>query len=248
MARGRKPRVSRRKRYVGLRSYMRNGAQIVKLRSKKYSKPSCFKRLGQLIMIGNKANGADGPGIINTADGNGSCQVGSWGTAGYMNTAQVGGSLQFKLESAVDYGDFAQLFDRYKITGVKLKFMYQENIGSTGNNSLLPTFNYSFDGDDADVPTTQLMVTKKQYCHSKVLNGNKSFSLFIKPRITAPTTLSGTYTTSKAKWVDCNTGTGVPHYGVKFWLKDWTYGTVSTPVLNLLTIQPTYYFALKDTQ
>lgn len=211
-----------------------------------YRAPMLAKRLGQLIRISNGTNGNSGPQIQGVADGNGSCQIGSWGTD-YMNTAQVGGSLQFKLESAVDYGDFAQLFDRYKIIGVKLRFLYQQNIGSTGSTNILPTLNYSFDADDAVVPTTQTEVTKKQYCHTKIMNANRPFSIYIKPRVTLPTTLSGSAVTVPAKW--CNSAQpDIPHYGLKFFIQGWQYGTLSAAVLSQLTIQPTYYLALKDTQ
>jgi len=250
MARGKYRRNRRRLQLKRRRVAARMGigmARGLSMFTPKYSKPSCFKRLGLPILIANGNTGNGGPNVV--TDGNGSCQIGSW-ASGYMNTAQVGGSLQFKLESSVDYGDFAQLFDRYKITGVKLKFLYQHNIGSVGSTTgaILPTLNYSFDGDDNAVPTAQIEVLKKQYCHTKVMNANEYFSLYIKPRITTPTTLAGSYTTSKAKWIDCNSGTAVPHFGIKFWLSGWTPGTLSSAVLNAFTIQPTYYFALKDTQ
>lgn len=211
-----------------------------------YKKAIHIKRIGQLMRIGNDAISGNPTA---TADGAASLFMGA-SSVDTLNTRQVGASMQFKLSSATDFGDFTALFDRYKITGIKLRFLYQSNIAnadSTSGSNSLPLLNYSFDADDAGVPTSLDEVQRKQYCHQKILNGNKTFSLYIKPRILKEvyaSAVSTGYNSAPATWLD-SAYPNIPHYGVKMWLNNWTPGNTK---FNQLTIQPTYYFALKDIQ
>lgn len=227
---GRKKRNFRRKGY----------------KSNPFSRAVRIKRIGQLMRIGNSVLTGDPTG---SATGGNSLFVGA-ASADTLNTRQVGASIQFALNSTTDFGDFTNLFDRYKITGIKLKFLYQCNLANadstTGTNSL-PLLSYSFDADDAAVPGTIEEVQRKQYCKQKILNGNYSFSTFIKPRVLKQVYLTGLtdgYNSAPACWID-SAQPGVPHYGLKMWLNNWTPGATK---LNQLTITPTYYLALKDTQ
>lgn len=225
-----------RKRYVRRKRYVKKG--------RVGSKPTIVKRIGMPIRIANSSV-SNLPAV--DADGIGSLQIGT-PAVDILNTYMYGGSLQFKLESVVQAVDLVQLFDRYKIVGVKLKFLYQQNIGSVGSTtgSILPIMNYSFDADDVVPPTLATDVTKKQYCHTKVLNANRTFSLFIKPRQAIQSNLSGAEVNFKAQWNNC-ANADIPHYGLKFFVNNWQ-ATTSTQLLNCLTITPTYYLAMKDTQ
>lgn len=235
----------RRRRRLGIRRKATASGMRLRI-SGAMTKPHVFKRIGQLMRIGNSAISGN---PVATSSGNNSLIMGT-ASADTLNTTQVGGSVLFKMDSATDFGDFSQLFDRYKITGVKLKFLYQSNIAnadSTSGSNALPLMNYSFDADDADIPTNLDQVQRKQYCHQKILNGNYTFSIFIKPRILKEvySSLTSTgYNSAKATWLDSNNA-GVPHYGLKFWINNWTPGATK---FHQLTIQPTYYLALKDTQ
>lgn len=229
----RRKRVARRKRYA-------KKARIG-------TKPTIIKRIGLPIRI---ANSASSYLPYAESDGNGSLQVGT-ASADILNTSQVGASLQFKLESSVDYADLVALYDRYKIVGVKLKFLYQQNIGSVGSTtgSILPILNYSFDADDNVVPASLIEVTKKQYCHTKIMNANRSFGLYIKPRQAIQSSLAGADVNMKAQFNNC-ANADIPHYGLKMYINNWQAnpGVGGSQLLNMLTIVPTYYFAMKDTQ
>lgn len=235
-ARARKMRKVKRK--GGYRGY--------KKLNKRFSKPTFIKRLGQLMRIGNDT--VSGLPVA-TLNGNTSLIVGT-PSADSGATQQVGSSIRFKLNSTIDHAEFTNLFDRYKITGVKLKFMYQHNIASnntTANDVILPVLSYSFDGDDASVPASYNDIASKQYVRQKILNGNTMFSVYYKPRISKEiyrsTTTTG-YSSEKACWLNSATD-DIHHFGVKMWLNNWTDGV---NVLNQLTITPTYYLALRDTQ
>lgn len=235
---GFKPRMARRKykKAVG-----RVGA---------YKAPTYIKRVGQQCRIGNDPTGSGGNPIA-TATGNGSliCAAGT-SLSDTLNTRQVGASMLFKLDSVQDSNDFANLFDRYKIIGVKLKFLYQCNLAnsdSTTGTNALPLLSYTFDADDATQPTQLEDVQKKQYCHQRILNGNGMFSIYLKPRILKEvynSAISTGYNSAKAAWLDTNSA-AIPHYGLKMWLNNWNPGNTK---FHQLTIYPTYYLALKDTQ
>ena len=231
------------KRRAGIR--MRGGRAKV---SGVYAKPVHIKRLGKRITIGNDPLSSGGNPVA-TDNGNGSLTIGTSGSD-TMATRQVGGAMTFALQCCSDYGDFTNLFDRYKITGVKLQFLYQCNIAnndSTTGTNALPLLSYSFDCDDNNVPTSLEEVQKKQYCHQKILNGNYMFSVYLKPRILKEvyaSSITSGYNSAKATWLD-SANVGVPHYGLKLWINNWGYGNQK---FQQLTITPTYYLALKDTQ
>jgi len=203
-----------------------------------------IKRLGQPIYIQN--SGVGGIPTL-TADGAASATQGPVASGLLPNTYETGVSFRFMLQSVIDYADLQQLFDRYKVTGVKLKFHYLHNSSFIPGYANLPTMYYAFDADDNAVPTNSLSVVAKGYCKSRILNANRPTNMFIRPRVTKvvhDTTISDARTTEKACWLDI-ADIDVPHYGLKVWLSDWVGGTDNN---NALRIQPTYYLALKDTQ
>lgn len=210
------------------------------------SRTHIIKRLG--IPMELKNNNAVGAGSLQLIqNGGGSFLMGTPAGDTISNTWQVGLSAFSKLNSVSDYTDITSLFDRYKIVGVKYKVMFQCNTSSVSSQGVLPVLYSSFDGDDADVPATSQEVAVKGYVKSHVLNANKIFTLYMKPRIDKQlyqTPFSTGYSSEKACWIDC-TSSDVPHYGMKFWLNNWLSDGANE---MLLRIQPTYYLALKDTQ
>lgn len=221
------------------------------------SRTHIVKRLGQDIVYSvQPASGAQ-PGYPTLAyTGNGSAQIGSIGAGSLAGTASFGSSLQFKLESVIDPTDLSQLFDRYKIVGVKLKCLFMQNTSDTAGGSMLPLLHYAQDYDDSSVPTSELAVMSKAYCKTKVLNANRPFSIYLKPRVTKTldTVTGGSITaiglsSERSPFIDCSYQ-AVPHYGLKMWCDFWNVINVqNVPEPKLaFKIQPVYYLALKDTQ
>jgi len=164
---------------------------------------------------------------------------------------QGGFGLQFQLDQCLQYNELTSLFDRYKIVGVKLKFLFQCNTnfydGDTHAQPPLPVINYAYDCDDNSAISDKLAVTTKYYCKERLLNGNRTFSVFYKPRIDQAIYQDGlvtAYTSERRKWIDCN-NPSVPHYGMKIWINNWSVTPASA---HKLTITPTYYLAMKDSQ
>lgn len=200
-----------------------------------------FKRNGQLIRI--------------TQNAVSSAQISGDTTSGFMgnmagdsmtNTIQWGNSFIFKLSSVIDPADFTNLYDKYKIVGVRLKVMYQANSASTGGVSVLPIINYSIDHDDASVPTSLNNVECKAFAKSRILTGDKPLNLYLKPKV-AVGLYQGAFTgygIPGSTWIN-SSSPDVQHYGVKFWINNFYAPTGAN---NQITIQPTYYLALKESQ
>lgn len=241
MAKGRRMRSSNRK--SGNKKFIKKS----RYGAKAYHAPSHVKRVGQIMRIYNSA--ITGQPTVLSNDGNGSISV-SGTSADTAATVQFGGAMRFMLKSVIESSDLTQLFDRYKIKGVKLKFLYQSNLAnsdSTTGTNALPIMSYSFDGDDDTNPTSYTDLARKQYTKQKILNGNYFFSIYLKPRVTKEvyrTALTTGYTSEKACWLDCNND-DIAHFGLKLWINNWNPGSTK---FNQLSIQPTYYLALKDTQ
>lgn len=205
-----------------------------------------IKRLAKPCFIRNDASVGGVPYLFDNGDSQmfqGSPVAGS-----LVGTYDYTLSTQFKLSSVIDVADLTQLYDRYKIVGVKLKIHYLHNASFIpGNTANLPTLYWAFDGDDADVPANTTAVAVKGYCKSTVLNANRPLTVYIKPRITkeiynSPITTG--YSSEKACWLDCNSSS-IPHFGLKLAVTDWVGGAENN---NAIRIQPTYYLALRDTQ
>jgi hypothetical protein len=203
-----------------------------------------FKRDGRVVQLLNTATGGSW-GVYNLGT---NFAVGT-NANDFGGGFQFGVSASFSLKDVIDFADFTDLFDRYKILKVVLKIMYQTNIGS-GSTSILPVMNYSFDCDDADIPTSQNDVSRKGYAKTKILNANRPFSWVCRPRISKQVYDGNTpaYSSERPCWLDC-TNTDVPHFAFKAWLRNCPAGNVdNNSQFSQITIQPVYYLALKDTQ
>jgi hypothetical protein len=204
-----------------------------------------FKRYANEMIISNDSAGIP---VVNQTNSN--WKLANTNASAYLpNAVNFGVGGYFTINEVTEASDFTNLFDRYKIVGVKLKFLYQQNTSAVNGTSSFPVIAYAFDGDDSTPPTGINDVQRKGYCHEKVLNANKTFSLYIKPRVSKmmySQTLSGLggYSSEKPCWLDCQ-ASEVPHYGIKFWIKDWV--NVAGTFQNL-TVQPVYYLAMKDSQ
>lgn len=240
-------RPAYRRRAPAKKNY-RNRASGLRRRLGIQGRTHMIKRLGEPIFCQNQASGI--PGILQptlTQDGLGSFTLGSITPDTTMtNSVSFGMGASFQLKSVLDASDLTQLFDRYKIVGVKLKFLLQNNNADIGSSQMLPVMYVAFDGDDANVPVTYDQVLSKSYCKTHILTGNRELKAYYKPRITKEvynSPLTTGYTSEKACWIDCNSS-GIPHYGVKFWIANWNISTVN----QVLRVQPVYYLALKDPQ
>jgi len=216
-----------------------------------------FKRMTGVVSITNESSSL--PHITTICNG---WQIGNFAPSIFGTTTQFGLSANFQLRDVIDSTDFTNLFDRYKIIGVKLKFMYQMATGYDQVNPQapfgphsqpLPLIDIAFDGDDSDLPVSQTQVQQKGYCKTHTLRGGSSFKTYWKPRVDkllyGSSIGTSAYTSERACYIDCNSNQ-VQHFGLKAWITAWPFDTTlagsTQPCWGSLTVQPTYYVALRD--
>lgn len=168
---------------------------------------------------------------------------------------QFGGSMSFRLADVLQDNEFIALFDKYKITGIKLTFIplsYDAAYVSTGgNSSTIPTITYAVDNDDALIPGTAASLLVKQDCRVRRLD--KPVSIYIhKPKVNlAVQGAAGAIelaNTTPARWFNCSYN-DIEHYGLKFYIRDMALPSPGTQNINsLIRVQAKYYIALKDPQ
>lgn len=233
-----KRKFSRRK--AGARRFRRRFRKSVRTRKHISGKTHVFRRIGQLIRITQT-----GLNTINTStDGNGSMFTGTVSSDSMTNTIQWGNAFLFKLNSIIDPNDFVQLYDRYKINGIKLKIMYQADSASAGGLGVLPIMNFAYDHDDASPPSSLNGVNTKSTARQVVLSANRTVSIFIKPKVSSSLyqgAFTG-YSVQRPPYIDISSP-DVQHYGLKTWINNFYAPTGAN---NQITITPTYYLSMKD--
>lgn len=229
-------RYARKKPMLKKRKMMIRRKKVVRSRNN-----YIFRRQAQLQRLTQT-----GVGAITTTDGNGSLFTGTVVADSMTNTYQWGNAWLFKLSSVIDSSDFTNLYDKYKINGVRLKIMYQAETASVGGTGVLPIFNYAIDADDATVPSSLNTVETKGNARSLILTANKPISIFIRPKVASAlyqSLLTG-YEVKKAPFINC-TYPDVQHFGLKAWINNFYAPSGAN---NQITIQATYYLSCKDPQ
>jgi len=200
-----------------------------------------FRRNAVIMRITQTAQNA-----VTLVDGAGSAFIGSTAPDSMTNTIQFGISNLYKLSSVIDSTDFTNLYDKYKIVGVKLKIMYQANTASTGGNSVMPVITYCPDHDDAAIPGSLNIVSTKAASRSRILTADKPVNIYIKPKV-GVALYQGLFTgfgTGSNMFINAS-NPDVQHYGFKFWVNNFYTPAGAN---NQITIQPTYYIACKESQ
>lgn len=213
------------------------------------SQTHLIRRQGQIIRITQTGNATTpSTAVTLAATGSSSCAISTVSLDNMTNTVQFGNSYVFKLSSVVDYTDLTQLFDRYKITGVGLKLMYQASEATPGGAGVLPIFNYAWDYDDSDTPPSLNSVNTKASSRSIILSANRPVSVYVKCKVPLalnnPSGLNSGFGVVRPMWVN-SSYPDLSHFGFKTWINNF-YAPAGAN--NQITVQPTYYLALKDPQ
>lgn len=159
------------------------------------------------------------------------------------STFNAAAAFSFKLSDLPQYTDFTNLFDQYKLTGVKLDFIpFADNVSwevaSNGASVAAPggPLLISVDQDDATIPASASEMLSRQ--NVKVVPVGRRHQMFLRPKygdIANTTTLA-----PATGFIDCDTP-NTPHYGVKCWM-------AAPNVVNTnftYQVWATYYVTLK---
>lgn len=171
------------------------------------------------------------------------------------NYKQCGGAMQFNLANVENVSEFKTLFDAYKISGVKVKIHYVSGVASAQQGwAERPTMLYSIDEDDDNIPNAETLLRQRNDVKQYTFGSNKPLVLYIKPKAATALYSSGVssaytgYGQAPRQWIDCSSD-GVPHYGLKFWLRN-----LSLPAANPelgpehFRIELSYYLKFKGVQ
>lgn len=159
------------------------------------------------------------------------------------NSQQV--TLNFSLTDLPNSSDFTNLFDFYRICGVKLQFIPQANSNDTGASDPLsiPVFHYIADYDDSIGFANENQALEKEGIKTKRLD--KPFTYYIVPRVSNEIYNNGITTAyalnKKNQWIDGNSS-GVAHFGLKAWI------TTAAVYTLRMKIYATYYLQFKGAQ
>lgn len=244
----RKKRGVRRRRYVR-RPYRSIGTKgLMTNRIGNYYK---FSRFGVNCTIDGGAAGAGTVAMATTASG---WALGAPGLDA-NGTYQFGGAMQFQMDQMLEYADYVQLFDKYKIKGVKVTIIPLGQPSTNATTVGLANTNYAtiaiaVDNDDASLPTSWNQIAVKQDCKIKRLS--KPVSVYIRnPKIAQQIYDGATSAYSPTVgWIDSNYPS-VPHYGLKFFIRECplpAYPTGGNGANVMFRVVTKFYLATKDPQ
>lgn len=131
----------------------------------------------------------------------------------------------FFLSQLPNYTEFTNLYDQYKISRIKVKFIYtanSQNVTTAAAITALPNLLTVIDNNDSAA-----LSTSGDYCQYrsfKIRRLDKPCSVYFKPQFDIAA-YSGAFTSyaQKTGWIDSNSP-NVKHYGLKFAVDPMFYG------------------------
>lgn len=208
---------------------MKKGRRAWKGKSAKWhgKKGKQFRDVHSFKLTGNETSIVTVPGTpANVATKGPGLGVGNLAIDG-NGLSRFGGIYIGTFSACTQFNQLNTLFDRYKIHGIKVTFIPEWNIGfTTATSSALPVMKVVHDYDDSSVPTVGDVWARQ----GKIYRLTRPVSCYIRPKI-ANTVYNGAvtsaYSVAKAPYLNMSYGS-VPHYGLKFAVKDLPTGAVNT--------------------
>lgn len=149
----------------------------------------------------------------------------------------------FNLAQLPGVTDFSNLFDRYMITHVQLRFYLKiDPSAQTAATATYPKLYTVKEYDDSSTPTTLDQLREHNKCQVRVLFPNRPVIVNIKPAVLSEVyrgVATTSYTPKWKQWIDME-NRDVPHYGLKWGIDDFTNTNYK------LDIEGKMWFACKD--
>lgn len=151
----------------------------------------------------------------------------------------------FQIAQIPNVSEFSNLFDRYMITHIKLKwYLTIDPSAQTAATASYPRLFWVPDYDDSTTPASINEIREHARCRDAVLHPNRPIIMNIKPAVLQEVyrgAVTTTYAPKWRTWLDMAV-TDCPHYGLKAAIDDFTN-------LNYkLRIEGVMYFRCKDTR
>lgn len=154
------------------------------------------------------------------------------------------GAFYYRLVDVPGYTEFTTLFDQYRMTGVKMKFVPRasQNVSTQSMGDLV----YIIDYDDATAPTSQNQLLENQSVKVRQVF-SRPFSVYIRPRTNF--TVIGTSGNQTANipiktWLDC-ASPDANYFGLKW---AWVNAASTLSPLPSIDIYITYYVQFRGVQ
>lgn len=171
----------------------------------------------------------------------------------FGNTYSIPFVFTFKLSDLAEYSDITSICDKYKITNVKIKAMYnatatQGSSSSASFPSFMPLIKYVTDEDDEN-PQNVESLNAKMNLKAKTLSEGRLVKMSCRPKV-APAVYNGisaAYSVpAKSQWINSGYPT-VPHYAIKGYLQNFSLQS-NTQATSCVTFQLEYTVKVKDLQ
>lgn len=227
-----------RKQYKKRRA-ARRGAKVKGMRSK-YADAHSFKLLSIDTRIYNANNG----GLV--------VPIGAGGTFIGANQTQpngttwFGGSFNFLAANALQWNQLNTMFDRVKVTGVKVKVVPQFNVNNATSITSIPTMRMVYDYDDNSTPAVGDIWSRRGTDRRL----DKPFSVYLKPKVLVNlfTAAGGGIATApkSTQYLNCASAGSIPLLGIKYAVKDWPINATTSNGGPMVRFEITYYMTFKE--
>lgn len=166
------------------------------------------------------------------------------------------GAIAPRLFDIPQHAEYTAMYDQYKITGLKFKFIPLQNTANVARidaannsypNTQLPYLYVVIDNDDNNNITT--INDMLQYQNVKYVPCYKKMNRYIVPTTLGrvfETAVGDGYTTKRRQWLDCD-DTDIPHYGIKWLLSSATPTGAANPFAGatMYNVFVTYYIKFR---
>lgn len=168
------------------------------------------------------------------------------------NVYEFGAACQFALTNVLQFNEFTQLFNEYRIDKIELAFTMRNaptfGQGNGGTPAALPQVYICSDSNDSTVPPSDISVMARGDVQLHSLQKPFVFTIYPKTAVMqyAGIASTGYAAPTRPMWLDVTSPSdSIAHYGVKMWWRNFT--DVNSVGLSV-HIQPTFYITCKATR
>lgn len=160
-------------------------------------------------------------------------------------------AAMYTLNGLPNFTDFTSLFDQYRITGIKEKFIFdrtEATVGTAGTNTIMPIMTHVIDIDDAAPFASEASYLQYETCKQNRLD--RPVTRFFRPRCAQAVYQTGGVFTgygegARKLWIDA-ASTTVEYYGFKYMIDGSTGGGGGVNVIGRLKRYITIYLQCKN--